>query len=58
MNTTRGYIKNLNFNLFRNFGKKYLTVDYDRAGEHNHTTYSNIPDWVKDETTVRKYVNI
>lgn len=28
-----------------------------RAGEHNHITYSNIPDYVKDEKTVRQFLN-
>lgn len=53
----KGYIKNLNFRIFTNFNKKYLTVDYDRDGECNHITYSNVPKWVQDEKTVRKFLN-
>lgn len=53
----KAYIKKLEFNIFSNFGKKYLTVDYDRGEEHNHITYSNIPNYVKDEKSVRKFLN-
>lgn len=53
----KGYVKNLEYKIFTNFGKKYLTVDYDRSGEHNHIIYSNIPDYVQDEKTVRKFLN-
>ena len=53
----KGYIKNLEYKIFANFGKKYLTVDYERNGEHNYITYSNIHDYVKDEKTVRKFLN-
>ena len=53
----KSYIKELEFNIFYNFGKKYLTVDYFRNGEHNHITFSNIPNWVKDDTSVRKFLN-
>ena len=58
MKTRKGYIKNLEFRFFSNFGKNYLTVDYVRDGEHNHYTLSNIPNWVKCEKTVRKYINM
>jgi len=51
------YIKNLEFNIFRNFNKRYLTVDYNRGYEHNHITYSSIPDYVTDEKSVRKFLN-
>lgn len=51
------YIKNLEYNLFTNFGKRYVTVEYDRGFEHNKYTYSNIPKWVVDEQTVRRYIN-
>ena len=54
---TKSYIKNLEFRFFSNFGNKYLTVDYYRNGERNHYTFSNVPDWVKDEKTIRKYIN-
>jgi len=53
----RGYIKNLEFNIYCNFGKRYLTVDYYRNGEHNHITYSNIPDHVRNDKTVRQFLN-
>lgn len=53
----KGYIKDLEFRLFSNFGKRYLTVSYTRSGEYNHYTFSNVPEWVKDEITVRKYIN-
>jgi len=54
----KAYIKNLTFRFFSNFGKQYLTVDYDRNGEHNHVTYSNIPDKMKHtEKSVRKFLN-
>ena len=51
------YIKNLDFRFFTNFGKNYLTVDYNRNSEHNHYTFSNVPNFVKDEKSVRKYIN-
>ena len=52
------YIKNLQYRIFRNFGKRFLTVDYDRNGEHNHITYNNLPDSLKDnEKSVRKFLN-
>jgi hypothetical protein len=58
MKTRNGYIKNLAYNFFSNFGKLYLSVDYDRNGEHNHYTYSNVSKKMKhDEKTVRKYIN-
>lgn len=53
----KGYIKNLEYRIFVNYGKRYLTVDYDRSGEHNHATYSNIPEYVCDEKTVRNFIN-
>ena len=53
----KGYIKNLEFRIFTSFGKNYLTVDYDRNGEHNHYTLSKIPPTVRDEKSVRKYIN-
>lgn len=53
----KGYIKNLEYKIFTNFGNKYLTVDYYRNKEHNHITYSNIPDYIQDEKTVRKFLN-
>ena len=53
----KSYIKNLEFNFFHNFGKKYLTVQYDRNGEFHKVTFVNIPDWVKDEKSVRKFLN-
>ena len=53
----RAYIKNLEYKIFTNFGKKYLTVDYNRGGEHNHITYSNIPNYIRNEKTVRKFLN-
>jgi len=53
----RGYIKNLSFDIFTNFGKKYLSVRYERDGEQTNVTYSNIPDYVTDERTVRKFLN-
>ena len=53
----KSYIKNLEFNIVRNFNKWYLTVYYKRGYEHNHITYSNIPDYVTDEKSVRKFLN-
>lgn len=53
----KGYIKNLEFKFFKNFGKQYLTVQYDRNGEFNKITFSNVPDWVRDEKSVRKFIN-
>ena len=53
----KAYIKNLSYKIFENFGKKYLTVDYYRSGEHTHITYSNIPNYVKDEKTIRRFLN-
>ena len=53
----KGYIKNLEYKIFTNFGKKYLTVDYNRSGEHNVITYSDVPDYVEVENTVRKFLN-
>jgi hypothetical protein len=53
----KGYIKNLEFKFFKNFGKHYLTVQYDRNGEFNKITFSNIPSWVCDEKSVRKFIN-
>ena len=54
----KGYIKQLDYSIFTNsFDTKYITVDYYRNGEHNHYTLKNIPDWVKNEKTVRKYLN-
>ena len=53
----KGYIKDLEFRIFHNFEKKYLTVNYYRNGEHNHYTLSEVPEWVKDEKTVRQYIN-
>lgn len=52
-----GYIKNLEYKIFTSFGKRCVTVDYDRSGEHNHTTYTNIPDNVRDEKSVRNFLN-
>ena len=51
------YIKNLEFNFFSNFGKQYLTVQYNRNGEFHKITFSNIPSWVCDEKSVRKFIN-
>lgn len=53
----KSYIKNLEFNFFANFGKKYLTVQYDRNGEFNKYTIANPPSWVCDEKSVRKFIN-
>lgn len=53
----KSYIKNLEFKFFKNFGKQYLTVQYDRNGEFNKTTFINPPAWVRDERTVRKFIN-
>lgn len=54
----KGYIKNLEYKIFKNFNKRYLTVDYNRNGEHNHATYSNAPIWIRDEKTVREFLNL
>ena len=53
----KSYIKNLEFNFFSNFGKQYLTVQYDRNGEFHKITFSNVPSWVSDEKSVRKFIN-
>lgn len=53
----KSYIKNLEFKFFKNFGKQYLTVQYYRNGEFNKVTYSNVPSWVRDEKSVRKFIN-
>lgn len=51
------YIKDLEYILFINFGKKYLTVSYIRNNEYNKYTLGKIPEWVRDEKTVRKFLN-
>ena len=53
----KSYIKNLEFKFFKNFGKQYLTVLYERNGEFNKITFSNPPSWVRDEKSVRKFIN-
>ena len=58
MKRKKGYIKNLDYNLYSNFGKKYLSVSYDRDGEFNNYVLSHVPEWVKNEKTVRKYINM
>jgi hypothetical protein len=58
MKTRKAYIKNLEYKFFSNFGKLYLTVDYDRNGEHNHYTFSNVPASLKgDKKSVRNFIN-
>lgn len=51
------YIKQLEYRIFTQFGKKYLTVDYTRNNEHNHYTLSDVPSWVISEKDVRRYIN-
>lgn len=53
----KSYIKNLEFKFFSNFGKKYLTVKYERNSEFHKVTFVNPPSWVSDEKSVRKYIN-
>jgi len=53
----KAYIKNLEYKLFSNFGKRYLSVNYERNGEQQKYTLSNVPKWVQDEKTVRKFIN-
>ena len=58
MKRKKGYIKNLDYKLYSNFGKRYLSVSYDRAGEFNKYILSHVPEWVKNEKSVRKYINM
>jgi hypothetical protein len=51
------YIKNLEYKFFSNFGKNYLTVDYDRNGEHNHITYIVKKSISHNEKAVRNFLN-
>lgn len=53
----KSYIKNLTYNIFTNFGKRYITVDYDRNGEHNRYTLGDVPLWVQTELDVRDFIN-
>lgn len=53
----KSYIKNLEFNFFSNFGKEYLTVQYERNGEFHKMTFVSPPSWVRDDKSVRKYIN-
>lgn len=53
----KNYIKNLEYNIYYSFGKRYLSVSYNRGLEYNKYTLINIPIWVKDEKTVRKFLN-
>lgn len=58
MKTKESYIKNLEYKFFSNFGKLCLTVDYDRNGEHNHYTFSNVSENMKrDAQSVRNFIN-
>ena len=58
MKKKKGYIKNLDYNLYSNFGKRYLSVSYDRDREFHKYILSQVSEWVKDEMTVRKYINM
>lgn len=51
------YIKNLEYKFFSNFGKKYLTVQYDKNGTLHKYTLVSPPDWVRDDKSVRKFIN-
>ena len=53
----KSQIRNLEFKFFSNFGKNYLTVDYNRSGEHNHITYVINANMAHTERTVRKFMN-
>lgn len=53
----KSYVKNLEFKFFSNFGKQYLTVEYDKNGTFNKYTIVSPPSWVKNEITVRKFIN-
>lgn len=53
----KSQIRNLEFRFFSNFGKNYLTVDYNRNGEHNHITYIVDAKMNRSEKSVRKFLN-
>lgn len=53
----KSQIRNLEFKFFSNFGKNYLTVDYNRNGEHNHITYIVDAKMKKTERAVRDFMN-
>lgn len=53
----KSYIKNLEYKLYSNFGKRYLSVNYERNGEQQKYTLSNVPNWICDDKTVRKFIN-
>lgn len=53
----KGNIKQLTFKVFKQFGNTYLSVDYIRNNEHNHTTYKVNDNFKDNEKNVRNYLN-
>jgi len=53
----KSQIRNLDYKFFSNFGKNYLTLDYNRNGEHNHITYVVSSKMAQTERAVRYLMN-
>lgn len=53
----KSYIKNLEFNLFQQFNKTYLTTKYERNKEYNKITFKVDKDFKATEKNIRKFLN-
>lgn len=53
----KSYIKELEYKMYSNFGKNYLTVNYFRNGEHNKITFILDKPIENSEKAVRKFLN-
>lgn len=53
----KSYIKNLEFNLFKQFNKTFLTTCYERNKEYNKITFKVDNNFKATEKEVRKFLN-
>ena len=53
----KSYIKNLEFNLFKQFNQTFLTACYERNKEYNKITFKVDNNFKATEKEVRRFLN-